>query len=907
MRLLFLLIISISSLSVRSQFYQFQTYGSEAGLNDPFIYSIVQDPRGFLLVGTGEGLGVFDGVSYQTKYTSDSLAEDFISTLYRSNSGIVWVGHKEGGVSYLNGDEIKKYHLNEEINSIITGISEDEEGVIWLSTQNNGIFSVDIKSGVQRYYKDQFSTTIINDIEITDNKDILVATDDGMAVFQLDADSEKLLFSKRYFETTNAKSIQSLGRNDYAVGTNQNGLYHVNIVTGDEFKIELPEDLLIKSLSGDDENNLYVSSHNLGMFKISVGKNKITHYNENNGLPNSAIQTTFIDREGTMWLGSYGSGVFKHAREVFTYYLQSTDHPVHHVQVDNNKMLISSKNEILSVINGDFNLIDTLVIEEAREITCLFQDVNQQLWVGTATQGVYTYDPQIKKFKNYSLTDDFLGKTINTIVGNGENIWIGTYNGLYEIEKGNSLNHYDISTGLSHNTINCLFYDEEDEILYIGSESSELSMLQDGQISGHPYSETGSLINVYHIDRLSDGGIYLASYGDGVFRFIDHGFEHFTTTEGLASNFCYGLIEDSKKMLWVTHNGALSRLDIETASIRVFDQDDGANKAYERSAIARDGSDIWYGSEDGLLKYNGTTDVINLVAPVVGVTSIKINGNAREIQEEIILNPGSYDFSILLRGLSLKNPKDVQFSYLLENYDTDWSQISPIDEIKINKLSDGEYFLKVKAYNSDLQASKEQVYLTIIIKTPYWKKWWFWFAVVILLLLIGYWYVRYREKRYVARQEELEAELDIRTKEVISQKEKLEATNKDITDSINYAKRIQDAVLPEDNTYKELLPESFVTYMPRDIVSGDFYWVNKKDDNILVACGDCTGHGVPGAFLSLIGQQLLREIFEIKNISDPSEIISELDKSLVYMMKKEQEDFSTKDGMDIVICSFNFK
>ncbi|MBL4703834.1 MAG: SpoIIE family protein phosphatase, partial [Flavobacteriales bacterium] len=572
-----------------------------------------------------------------------------------------------------------------------------------------------------------------------------------------------------------------------------------------------------------------------------------------------------------------------------------------------NEMFISSKNKILRTYAGNFSLLDTLIVEDANKITCLYLDVNHELWVGTEANGLFLFDFETGSFKNYSLTEDYLGKTINCITGDDQHVWIGTYNGLYEIHEGTSLNHYDISSGLSHNTINCLYYDEQEEVLYIGSESSELSMLQDEQIFGHQYSETGSMINVYHIDKLSDGGIYLATHGDGVFRYINNGFEQFTTSEGLASNFCYGLIEDSKKMLWVTHNGALSRLNTATASIRVFSNDAGANMAYNRSAVARDGNDIWYGSEDGLLKYNGATDVINLVAPVVGIADIKINGNQIPIQKEMTLNHGVYDFNILLRGLSLKNPKSVQFSYLLENYDGDWSQISPINEIRINKLSDGEYQLKVRAYNDDLQASEEEIYLTIIIKTPYWKKWWFWLLMVFVLLAIAYWYVKYRERRYLARQEELEAELAIRTKEVMTQKEILEATNKDITDSINYAKRIQDAVLPEDVVFKEQFTNSFVTYLPRDIVSGDFYWINKKGDNLLVACGDCTGHGVPGAFLSLIGQQLLREIFEIKNIHEPADIITQLDKSIIYMMTKEEEDFSTKDGMDIIICSFNFK
>lgn len=890
-----------------AQFYQFQGYGTEVGLNDPFIYSIVQDARGYLIVGTGEGLGIFDGISFKMKYTPDGLREDFISELYRSKTGIVWIGHKEGGVSYLTEDKIIGYDLKEEVNSVITGIAEDEEGVIWLSSQNGGVICIDLKSGTQVYFRDQFEGKIVNDIAILEDNEILIATGQGVELYYLSEEGDKLLFSKRYLEEVNAQSIVSLGREGFAVGTNQSGLYQISMNKSTPEKIELPEDILIKGVSTDDEGNLYVSSHNMGMFKISIGKNKIVHYNEENGLPSTTIQTTFVDREGTIWLGSYGSGVFKHTKEVFTYYLRSTENPIQDILVVSNEMFIASDNKILRLRGGKFNLIDTLVLEEAKKITCMYMDKFRQLWVGTSANGLFSFDHELGEFIPYGLTDDHLGNAINTISGNGELIWVGTYNGLYEINEMNSLNHYDISSGLSHNTINCLFYDEQDAILYIGSESSELSMLQDGQLSGHKYSESGSLINVYHIDKLSDGGIYLATYGDGVFRFLNNGFEQFTTTEGLASNFCYGLIEDAHNMLWVTHNGALSRIDIETASIRVFDQEHGANKAYAKSAIAREGNDIWYGSETGLLRYNGTTDVVNLVAPVVGISEIKVNGEAKGAVENLLLSPGTYDFNILLRGLSLKHPKDVQFSYILENYDNEWSEISPINEIKINKLTDGEYYLRVKAYNDDLQASEDQVYLTIVIKTPYWKKVWFWLVVTLVLIAIGYWYVKYRERRYLARQEELESELAVRTKEVMTQKEKLEATNKDITDSINYAKRIQDAVLPEDIAFKTLLPDSFVIYMPRDIVSGDFYWINKKGDNVLVACGDCTGHGVPGAFLSLIGQQLLREIFEIKNIHEPADIISELDKSIIYMMKKEQEDFATKDGMDLAVCSFNFK
>ena len=904
-RLLFLIILLISYLFGNAQYYQFKGYGLESGLTDPFIYSITQDARGYLIVGTGEGLGVFDGVSFEMKYIADNLAEDFVSHLYKGKTGIVWIGHKEGGVSFLHGDEISQYDVDFEINSLITGIAEDEKGMIWFSSQHGGVFHIDIKSGVQRIFLDQFDGKTVNDIAISDDNDLFIATSNGVEHYYLSDSQDELFFSKRYLENQNIQSLESVGREGIAIGTNQNGVFILKKGEAIPARLDLPEDILVKNLCTDDENNLYVSTFNLGIYKVGQGGS--VHYSEQNGLATPNIQTTFIDREGTMWVGSYGNGIYKHSREVFTYYLLSSDIPVQDILVAEKEMFIATKNKIIRVNNDDFNNVDTIVVANSSNITCLYLDKKEHLWIGTSSKGLFVCDLATGDVNKWSLTSDYLASTINDISGDGNQVWVGTYNGLYEIGELNALIHYDISSGLSHNRVNCLYFDEEDKTLYIGTESTALSMLKGGHLSSKRYSESFSLLNIFHIDKLSDGGIYLASQGDGVFRFLNGKFEQFSTNEGLASNFCYGIVEDSRKMLWVTHNGYLSRIDIETTDIKVFEREDGANKAYLKSAIARQENDIWYGSQDGLLKYNGSNDVVNLVTPVIGITEITVNGDPIDLVDEISLSAGTYDFNVILRGLSLKHPKDVQFSYILENYDNDWSEISPIPEIKFNKLADGEYFLKVKAYNDDLQGSDELIVLKIVIAKPYWKRWWFWLSIFLFLVISIYWYVKFRERRYKIRQEELEKELAIRSKEVLFQKEKLESTNKDITDSINYAKRIQDAVLPDESEFKHLFPRSFVSYRPRDIVSGDFYWVNKRGDEIMLVCGDCTGHGVPGAFLSIIGQQLLREIFDIKNITQPNEIITQLDKSIGYMMNKEQEDFETKDGMDVVVCSFNFR
>lgn len=131
----------------------------------------------------------------------------------------------------------------------------------------------------------------------------------------------------------------------------------------------------------------------------------------------------------------------------------------------------------------------------------------------------------------------------------------------------------------------------------------------------------------------------------------------------------------------------------------------------------------------------------------------------------------------------------------------------------------------------------------------------------------------------------------------------IQQKNQDITDSINYALRIQNAMLPPSEKLKNLIPESFILFQPRDIVSGDFYWITEKDGKILIAASDCTGHGVPGAFMSMIGTTLLNDIVNYENIVQPSLILDRLDLGVVKALKQESINTDNRDGMDIALIS----
>ena len=162
------------------------------------------------------------------------------------------------------------------------------------------------------------------------------------------------------------------------------------------------------------------------------------------------------------------------------------------------------------------------------------------------------------------------------------------------------------------------------------------------------------------------------------------------------------------------------------------------------------------------------------------------------------------------------------------------------------------------------------------------------------------------------RERVLEMKVVERTEEVVRQKEEVERQSrkvvelyKNVTDSIRYAKRLQDSILPPDKRIRELLPESFVFYRPKDIVSGDFYWVDRIDDRVAFAAVDCTGHGVPGAFMSLIGHNGLNQAVREQGRSRPSEVLKVLNKIAFDALHKDREEMMVRDGMDMALCNYD--
>ena len=161
------------------------------------------------------------------------------------------------------------------------------------------------------------------------------------------------------------------------------------------------------------------------------------------------------------------------------------------------------------------------------------------------------------------------------------------------------------------------------------------------------------------------------------------------------------------------------------------------------------------------------------------------------------------------------------------------------------------------------------------------------------------------EKALIEFNASLEETIKLRTAELLKSNVDLVLKNKEVTDSIKYAKHLQNAILPSNDFIKKLFPHSFVFYKPKDIVSGDFYWFEEWGNKKMFAAVDCTGHGVPGAFMSIVGNNLLNQVINVFGLTQPNLILNELNKGITKRLNQTRDGASVKDGMDIALCAYD--
>lgn len=903
-----------------SQSYKFKFFDLESGLPELFIYDIIQDSNGYLWIATGSGLVKFDGINFKVYNQKSNLPSAFITKCFIDTDNVLWLGHNNGQISFYKDGKFSMLAVNDTLNSTINDIEIDNSGNIWFAAQSEGL----LKLGTdEKTYFYQIKDLLLYAIYPIDSSNIIIGTNEGVFIYNI-TENQLIDIENNPYSAVYAFAVDNSGKIWFCA--EDDGLYNIvcdkNCIAQ---KVNTPVDLNnIKSMDikFDVDGNLWLSTFGNGVFQLIIKDNNIidyVNYNQNNGLITNNIKCVYQDKEKIFWFGTYGEGLGMMSNDYFKFYKN------HDKSYSNNyTALFSYKDYIIAASEGNIIRFNTDSINNwevfnlfnDRTITSLYYDAGDIIWVGTAKNGLYKYNLSTGNIEKINLSEDFLTNSINYIDKFGNHLWIATKNGIvkYNIEAGEVF-IYNTSNGLPHNNINSINIDNNENV-WIATQSNYVYVLTSDTVKRYEFTDSKDIIKINAVMRDKNGRIWVASYGNGVFVADNNGYINLTVENGLSSNYCYGIIQDVNENIWIGHRKGLSRI-LHDLSVKSYGKEKGIDVDFNLNAVCKDKNDrIWFGTSDGLIEYDYRYDKRNKIPPYVNIEKIFFSDKEVEFSENIEMPYSVYKLKIEFVGISFSDPGSVKYKYMLKGYDLDWNETSE-RVVNYKRLEDGDYEFLIKAANADGVWSEKPVSFKIYIKPPLWKRAWFIILVIVIIAYVIYLIIKIRERNHRKLQEYLQKTLDERTREVIKQKEEielqknkleqanieLESKNKDITDSINYAQRIQAAILPHAGKLKEFFNESFIFYRPRDIVSGDFYWFDKMNDKIILICADATGHGVPGAFMSLIGITIIKDLIKTHSLESPAKLLSLLDKEIINTLNQEGINSRwTYDGYDMSIC-----
>ncbi|OQY05860.1 MAG: hypothetical protein B6I20_00195 [Bacteroidetes bacterium 4572_117] len=247
----------------------------------------------------------------------------------------------------------------------------------------------------------------------------------------------------------------------------------------------------------------------------------------------------------------------------------------------------------------------------------------------------------------------------------------------------------------------------------------------------------------------------------------------------------------------------------------------------------------------------------------------------------------------------------IKYQYRIEGIMSDWSDWRSRPDFEVFVARPGKFIVNVRAINIFGNISTSQK-VFFEIKAPFWMAKWFYVLIagitIIIIILIVILIIKKRERKLLKVKIDLENKVRDRTLEISLQKEEIEHKSKEITDSINYARNIQRAVMPPIDILNETVSDYFLINKPRDIVSGDYYWLGSKNGHMVITVADCTGHGVPGAFLSMLGLSFLKEITNKMENLQANIILDKLRKKIIEALHQTGDEDERKDGMDMALC-----
>ena len=838
--------------------------------NYKLITAIIEDMEGNIWFGTwGAGIIKYDPTSFATKVIAQGLSSNNISALCVDNDGKLWIGTDKGITIYDPQQENTLHILNTEnglISDNIKCMTSALKNEVWVGTEDDGIIRLYISESFSYDNLETNNGDLVQNIRIKDG-----LTSNNIKTIYQDHELNIWIGTKdhgvnQFVPTNFSENYRLLAPGSINIFSNKFELkhYHANVFTQDR------------------EGNIWIGSEN-GLNKYMGALFKM--YNQHDNLIDNLVWSVLVDSEGNLWFGT-AKGVSKFSFPAIP-------------GIQGEKRYNDPIVENYSVENG---LSENIVIS-------IFEDKQGNMWFGSENKGVSVLLKKTGMIKNYSTSDGLADDNIFAInADNDGNIWFGTRKGVSKLNlQTSSFTNYTTKDGLGGDKVYSIFKDSKGHLWFaiLGGDLTRYDPSAALRTGGNPfktYGEDEGVNNKFIMSITEDKGhnLWFAAYDAGLFKYDGESFVNISSKDGLSSNSPHFIICDDNDNIWIGMNLGIEKYDQQTKKFTLYGKQQGfLGLETNPNAVSKDeDGNIWFGTIKGGVKFDPKKDKPNRVESLTFTKRLNIYLKNAPFPEDGKFTYKQNYLTFYNIGISLTNPIEVRYKYKLEGFDEEWSPPTKDSKKTYSNLPPGEYTFMVKSSNNNGIWNTNPSTYHFIITPPFWQTLLFKILSVLFVIVAIIGFIKIRERNLIKEKKVLEEKVANRTKELAKK-------NKDIMGSIRYGKRIQQAIFPVQEKLNEILPKSFILLKPKELVSGDFYWFTKKNNRAVIAAVDCTGHGVPGAFMSLIGNDLLNDIVNDKGISDPAEILKAMHEGVVAALKKDEQDSETVDGMDMALCSID--
>ncbi|MBL6448005.1 hypothetical protein JMN32_16935 [Fulvivirga sp. 29W222] len=740
------------------QSYNFINYGISDGLAHEKVLDFCEDKFGNLWIATlGGGLSKFNGLTFQNLTIRDGLASNYVRDVMVDNQGNIWAATAVG-ISRYDGRQVRNFNIadNNDRENSVNVIYEASDGNIWFSAPTGGIGKIDTKTEQIEVFEVPGSTPNDKVIAITEDKHgVLWFISAVKGLFAYDGSG-----FVNYVDNSEFKGyLLSVCADDNGVlwlGSNK-GLLRFDPARPKVINDFFPplKGIFIKSAIVKDTSNFWsVSAY--GIMQYDHGQ--VRTFGEQQGFTNLVVNNIYCDREGIIWVGTDGDGIYKLSNEIFVRY--GREHGLHNyfitsiLQDYEGKYWVSSYGGGVDVFDkGSFRNLSTSDGLSNAYIWASTLDKQGNVWLGTKGSGLIRLDGE-----NYTYLDMEDGLVYNSIrclfSDSQNNLWIGTANGL-SCYDGKSFYNYNVDNGLYDNTIWSISEPMEGKIMIVTRKGFSYYMEGEMKKGFNDKKVFNKRVNVALEDVY--GNYWIGYSGHGLLRISKDRkeYELLTTDNGLTSDLVYNLIFDDDGNLIVGMERGVDKLFLEGKNeirrIKNYGKTEGfKNIQTTHNAVYKDKEgNIWFGAPDGVFKFQPYKEHPNRVEPVTYISGVKLfyhevnwgnyadsTSNWHNLPIDLQLPYNENNLVIEYFGSSLNNQPEVTYKFRLLGLEKEWSPLTAKSEAVYTNLSPGEYTFEVLASNSDGVWNEEPATFKFEIVPPFWQEVWF-FLLLLVLIVAG--------------------------------------------------------------------------------------------------------------------------------------------------------------------------